>query len=400
MKKFDVVVVGGGPIGGYIAEKISKKNFKVGIFEKKREIGLPLQCAGIVTPRIFDFLQIPKYRIIQNEIKGANIHSPHGKILTIGGNKTHVYAIDRILFDKEILELAKEHGSKIFLGSTVSAFHKINNHMEIRTLEGLTAQGKLVIGADGPFSKTRRAFGFQEPNEFLRSIGAEVYGSNLNASYLEIFLGNNIAPGFFAWIIPICRDGSSARIGLCISEDAKYSPKYYFLKFLKHNLTKQYLDNIKIKKYTSGVIPLGILKNTFDSNVMIVGDAACQVKPTSGGGLFYGLKCGQYCSNVAMDALNNNNFSNRYLKKYDVLWRKDLIRELNIGWKFRTFFKKINDKQLDKYISRLKNPKIINIINNYGDIDYPSRLIKPFVKNFPFFFSIILDLFNNVKNQN
>jgi flavin-dependent dehydrogenase len=104
MLEFDVSIVGGGPIGGYIAGEIARKNFKVAILEKNKEVGMPLNCAGLITPRVFELLDIPKDDIIQNKVKGANIHSPSGKILSIGGDKVHAIVINRSKFDKEIIK--------------------------------------------------------------------------------------------------------------------------------------------------------------------------------------------------------------------------------------------------------------------------------------------------------
>src|SRR5512136_3476080 len=114
MLEYDIGIIGGGPIGGFIADKIASKNVKVAVFEKNREIGIPLNCAGLVTPRVFDFLDISQNKIIQNKIKGANINSPAGKILTIGGDKVHAIAINRTIFDKDIMKQSEKKGTELF----------------------------------------------------------------------------------------------------------------------------------------------------------------------------------------------------------------------------------------------------------------------------------------------
>ena len=116
---------------------------------------------------------------------------------------------------------------------------------------------------------------------------------------------------------------------------------------------------------------------------MLVGDAAAQVKPTSGGGIYPGLLCAHYCSSVALDALELNDFSSRVLNKYHKLWSKEIGKELSLGMKFRTIFKNFNDEKLDRYIKKLNNKKTIDAINKYGDIDYPSKLAFPLLKTSP-----------------
>jgi len=128
MLEYDVVIVGAGPIGGYVAGKIAEKKFKVALFEKHKQIGTPVNCAGLVTKRVFDFIDIPKKNVVQNEIKGAHIHSPSGNILTIGGDKVHALVIDRSKFDREIIKKSEEKGTEIFLESNVLSAQKSRNH--------------------------------------------------------------------------------------------------------------------------------------------------------------------------------------------------------------------------------------------------------------------------------
>jgi geranylgeranyl reductase family protein len=383
MKEYDVAVVGGGPIGGRIAQNIAEKNFKVAVFEQNKQIGEPLKCAGLVTPRVFDFVDFSEELVIQNKIKGANIHSPSGHTLTIGGDKEHAFVIDRIKFDKEIIKNSERKGVEVFLDNKIISAQKQEKHVELITSQKTAVKCNLLIGADGPYSKVRDMFSLPRPGEFLKGIGAEISGTNLDSDFVEIFIGNKVAPGFFAWIIPTNKQGSKARIGLCINQNVDYPPKYYFSDFLKNKHASHYFENIEITKHIGGVVPLGPLRKTCSSNVMIVGDAAAQVKPTSGGGIYTGLLCAQHCSAVAVDALKKNNFTSNFLKKYYKLWSADIGTELNIGMKLRKIFKNLSDKQLDKYVLKFQNPKIREVITKHGDIDHPIKLVKPLLKTSP-----------------
>ena len=383
MIEYDVAIVGGGPIGGYVAGEIAREKFKVAVFEKHKQIGTPVNCAGLVTPRVFDYLDISKEIVIQNKIKGANIHSPSGNILTIGGDKVHALVIDRSKFDIEIIKKSEEKGAEVFLDSNVLSVQKIEDHIELKTSQNHDIKCKLLVGADGPYSKIRGRFAFPDPTEFLRGIGAEITNTNLTPDFVEIFVGRNIAPDFFAWIIPTNKNGTNARTGLCISQKTPHSPKHYFTNFFKNKHSSKYLKDVKITKHIGGVVPLGPLKKTYKSNVLIVGDAAAQVKPTSGGGIYTGLLCASHCSTIAKEALQKNVYTSQLLKKYHKLWYADIGRDLNLGMNFRKIYKNLSDKQMDKYIEKLQDPKIIEIISKYGDIDYPSKLVKPLLKKMP-----------------
>jgi geranylgeranyl reductase family protein len=382
MEKYDVAVIGGGPVGGYVAERIAREGFKIALFEEHKKIGLPLKCAGLVTSRIFKNLDFSKTKVVQNEIYGAHIYSPSGEVLTIGGDKAHALVINRPQFDEEIINAAKKSGAEIYLESRTTSAKKRNNNIQLDIIQKEKTNQincSLIIGADGSQSKIREIFKFPQPTEFLKGIGVEATNTNLNPKYVEICLGQNTAPGLFAWIIPMNKDGSEARIGLCIDSNSKNTLRQCLNRLLK---AKQ-LQNIKITKHIGGFIPLGPLKKTVESNIMLVGDAAAQVKPTSGGGIYPGLLCAHCCSSVALEALEHNDFSNQVLNKYHKSWSKEIGKELSLGMKFRTIFKNFNDEQLDRYIKKFNNKKTIDTINNYGDIDYPSKLAFPLIKNSP-----------------
>lgn len=383
MLEYDVAVIGGGPIGGFVAKKVATEGFKVVIFEEHKQIGKPLKCAGLITPRVFDFLDFSKKLVVQNKIKGAHIHSPSGNKLTIGGDKDHALVIDRPMFDREIISQSIKEGAEVFLENKVISAKKDEEHIRLKTSQNNYIKCKLLIGADGPHSKTREWFKLPQPAEILKGIGAEVKNTNLDPNFVEIFVGENVAPGFFAWIIPTKGDGSEARIGLCISEGSSYPPRYYFSNFFKNKHSSPYLKNVDITKKIGGSVPLGPLKKTYASNMLLVGDAAAQVKPSSGGGIYTGLLCARHCSSVVLEALHKNDFTVSFLKKYQKLWSGDIGRELNIGMKLRGIFRSLNDRQMDKYIMKFQNPEITEIISRYGDIDYPSKLLKPLLEKTP-----------------
>jgi len=398
MKTYDVAVVGGGPIGGFVARNIAKKGYVVALFEEHKKIGTPLKCAGLITPRVFDFLDFSKTKVVENEIYGAHIHSPSGNILTIGGDKRHALVIDRPKFDQEIMNDAEDAGVEIHLGAKASSAKRSNNHIGLDIVQNeqtTKTKSSILIGADGPYSKIRSIFDFPKPTEFLKGIGAKAENTDLDPKYVEIFLGRNIAPGFFAWAIPTNKEGTEARIGLCIDNTSNNTLKQCFNNLLKHKR----LQNITTTKYIAGTIPLGALKKTTISNVMLVGDAAAQVKPTSGGGVYPGILCAKHCSSVALDALENRDFNSRVLRKYHKLWTNEIGRELSLGMKVRKIIKSLDDKKMDKYLEKINNEKNIDIICKYGDIDYPSKLAFPLLKKNPSLVKLLPSAFRTIKKQ-
>jgi geranylgeranyl reductase family protein len=390
--KFDVAIIGGGPVGGFAAEQLSSKGYEISIFEKKNIIGKPIKCAGLISKRVFELCNINKKNIIQNKIKGANIHSPEDKCIKIGGDRVHALVIDRKNFDQKLIDKACDNGTELFLKYKFKTARKNKNKLEIIFSKKENYFCDILLGADGPNSKVRNIFSFNEPKEFLIGKVAEIENTNLNPNFVEIFIGNKIAPGFFAWIIPTNKNGTNARIGLCIKKNTKYNVNYYFNNFLKNNLTSKYLKNIKIINLSGGIIPIGPLKKIYKENVMLVGDAAAQVKPTSGGGIYTGLLSAKYCSRVVLEYLKNHEYSKNFFKKYQRLYQKNIGRELEKGMKLRKIFLNLKDSQMDYYVNKFQNNEIIETISKYGDIDYPSILALKLIKKSPSLLKIIPNL--------
>jgi len=398
MNRFDVAVVGGGPVGGYVAGKIASSGYRTAIFEEHNKIGEPLRCAGLVSPRIFDLVDVGQTNIVQNKIYGANIYSPSGNVLTIGGDRVHALVVNRSTLDESLVNSAREKGVEVFLGSRISYGRKKEDFIELDVIKDKRVNQTeclLLIGADGSGSPVRDLFGFPQPNEMLRSIGAEVANVDLDPRFVEIFLGRSIAPGFFAWIIPLNKHGSEARIGLCVENKSKHLLKQCFLNLLK---TRQ-LQNAGILRYIGGSIPLGPLKKTTQSNVMLVGDAAAQVKPTSGGGVYPGLVCARCCASVAVEALDEKDIGGRFLSRYHRLWSKEIGKELSLGMRFRGFFRNLDDEQIDKILNVLGNEKSVEVIGEYGDIDYPSKLVFPLLKACPSLLKFLPSVFKFRKSS-
>lgn len=380
-EKTEITIVGGGPSGLYLASLLAKKDVSVTVIEQHKKIGKPVQCAGFISTRVFEQFQIPSQKIIQNSVKNAHIHSPNNNILTIGGNRIQAYSIDRKKFDQTLADKAEQYGAKIITDEKVQSVQRFDTHIETCTNKRRNIHSALIVGADGPQSLIRDIFCFPSPQKFLKGIGASVTKTKLDPSTVEIFIGNSIAPEFFAWIIPTNKTGSKAKIGLCVPFDK--SPKTYFDKFLSHKDTNQFLKNAIIEEYMAGIIPFGSLKETVSDRVLLVGDAAAQVKPTSGGGIFTGLTCAKLAAETILSAVNTQNYSKQLLNTYHSQWKKTIGRELSIGMRLHGLYCTFSNQQFDKYILKFKKPAINKTINEYGDIDYPSKLIKPMLKHTP-----------------
>jgi len=388
MNSYDVIIAGAGPAGCYAASLLAKEKIRTAVYEEHSAVGEPIHCAGLVTERVMDFLPTASPDLIQNKIYGAHIHAPSDTTLTIGGDHVHALVIDRKRFDETLAQHARAAGADLFLEHKVTTANLQDNLVQVGLQHQeltIQASSKILIGADGPHSTIRTMFGFPKPTEILQGIGAEITDVDLDCRYVHIFTGHKIAPGFFAWIIPMNQDGTKARIGLCIGTHHDHPLTHYFASLLKHPLIE---DATVLKRY-GGVIPLGALKKTVNVRVMLVGDAAAQVKPASGGGLYPGLLCARHCAAVAAQAIHKDSFASDVLEEYHARWMRDIGHELSLGMRFRGLYAQFTDQQLNHYIEKFNTEKIRDVINTYGDIDYPTKLAFPLLRTSPSLLSLL-----------
>ena len=366
---FDVVVVGAGPAGGYAAGAIAKAGYRVALLEEHREIGEPMKCGGLVTPRVFDIVSCKE--TILGEVHGAEIFSPAGRRIVVDGGETEAVVIDRPMFDRAIATQALRNGAHSFLGAQAAAARRLDGG-----LEGLVNQDdavrklrcKLLVGADGVRSSVAKWFNILRPKRILPGFEVEMVGVESDPGFVQLFLGRDFAPGFFGWIIP---SGDTARVGLCVGEGNAYA---YLERMLERPPVRQFLRKAQPILYITGGIPLGFPKRSYADNVMVVGDAACQAKATSGGGIYTGLLCATFCARTAIEALEARDFSARMLHRYHKAWTGSIGKELRKDMAIHESFARLTDAQVEEIIDLLDNPEILRLIREKGDIDFPSKV--------------------------
>jgi len=343
--KVDVVIVGAGPSGCKTGEIIAKKGYKVLILEEHSKIGVPTQCTGLVSQRIG---RIPK-EIILNKVKKARFCSKD-KYFEVKSKKS-VYVIDRKKYDVFRAKKAREAGAKITLSTRFLNFK--NGKVFSRKIN---FQTKLLVGADGPNSTVAKISRIKLPENLLKAIQVRAK-SNFNSDIVELWFGSNIAPNLFAWVVP--ENENIARVGLMTNKN----PNKYFEKFLKERI-----GDAKTRDKIGGIGRYGLIKKSIAENVLLVGDAACQIKPFSMGGIVYGQIGAEYAGKGCIRALEANDFSEKFLKKnYDKQWKKELAGPIRKGLLMKKIFSNVLTKSFSfELIEKLR----ITEISSFLDMDF------------------------------
>src|SRR5207249_2544975 len=267
------------------------------IVEGHREIGEPIQCGGLVTPRVFEYVDCKE--TIIGSVHGAELYSPSGRRLVIDGHRTQAVVVQRAMFDRAIATDAVRKGAHTLLGAQAQAARRDDGGVEIsidQDGEPRKLHAKLLVGCDGVRSSVAKWFNILRPKKILPGFEVEMTGVRGDPGFVTLFIGNEIAPGFFGWIIP---SGDTARVGLCVGEGNAYA---YLEKMLTRPEVRQYTKGAQPILYIAGGIPLGFPRRTYADNVLVVGDAACQAKAVSGGGIFTALTCSSFAAQTAIEA--------------------------------------------------------------------------------------------------
>lgn len=373
----DVIIVGGGPCGSFAAFNLAKRGINVAVFEEHSEIGVPCHCTGhlsIEGLKRLGLYPLPT-EVVENVFYGAVFHSPNGRTFQVRFSQPVTCVVNRAFFDKHLAEKAEQKGAHFFL----------NSHVESLIVEEDFARGvrvngkheerfaKIVIDAEGISSRILRMMGLASLNRemLVKGIQAEVENvKNVEPDTVEIFLGNAYAPGFYAWLAPK-KDGK-AKVGLATNTG---NPRDFLKRLmLKHPTASKKLQNAKILQATLHPITLGgPIPKTYSNGFLVVGDAASQVKPTTGGGVIFGMTCAKFAAEVAYEALCQNDFSANFLSAYQKRFERSLGFDVEVMLKIRKMLNAMSDAKIDSFINFCNKLKLSETLEGIKEIDFQGQ---------------------------
>ncbi|MDA8639115.1 NAD(P)/FAD-dependent oxidoreductase [Candidatus Poseidonia alphae] len=391
--QFDVVIVGAGPIGGRAATLLAGEGLRVLMIEEHNEIGRPFQCAGLVTPSAMNAVGV--HETVLEEVDGALIHGPSGTLVPVGTEGTlRTYVVCRKRFDQAVVQQGIEAGAHIWVNTVPTAVEVFPTHCQLQVKRNGTLhqiRTKLLIGADGAHSWTRRTFKMGHPKELMIGFQTEVVGYKGRDRWLEMYSGSEIAPGFFAWVIP--SGFGTHRIGIWSTAKhlAGRSIESCYDDLLHHPLWKERFEDVKEVARYCGPVPSGMVKKPVKDRVILLGDAAGMAKPTTGGGIGPGFHQIQSILQPLTKAIQEDNLSQAHLrsitkKSWDAMKKEqDRARALR-----NLLVSDCTDDALDKHFANFSHPDTLQLINEIGDIEKPVPLGMALLKNVPAFRKLAL----------
>ena len=335
----NIIIAGSGIAGCYTGQLLKMKGFNPKIFEEHAEIGTPVQCAGLIGREVIDSSKVPiPQEVIMRRIDGARFFL-----------KNDAFEIERAkaayVINRKELDTWFSRGLDIHLREKVRGFEE-HNVIEVST-ERNVYSCDVLLGCDGPFSVIRNGF---DLNPVFYPGAQYTVGLRPEDDFLEL----HMRPPFFFWVIPETEE--TTRIGFL-----GLNPVHELDRFLERKEIKG-----EIIDKQAGVISLGY-GNIATHRVALIGDAACQVKPLTGGGIFFSMKAAE----IAVKHLTD-------LTLYEEEWKKTFGREIKAGLKMKKIYENLSEKNLARVFRIFKENA--DVIEDIADFERHTSLVKEFLK--------------------
>ena len=350
-KKYDIIVVGGGPTGSMAAFEAARAGNSVCVLEKTRDIGYPVRCGEAVGHSGLMQFTNPKKNWIASKIKSIQLVSPNKTSVDINFKKETGYILNRRVFDYDLSKMAVDVGAEVYTKAYVEDLVIIDGcvkGVKVNLLdENIEILSDIVIGADGIDSRIGRWGGLKtsvKMKDMESCVQYSVSNVNINQEQMRMYVGSEFAPGGYLWIFP--KGDRSANIGIGIS--GKYSKeqsaKIYLDKFMKNN----YPDASILTTVCGGVPCPKPMREPIGEGLMLAGDAAHQVNPMTGGGIISGMKGGTIAGIVASESIKSKDYSKNFLKKYPQRMLQDFGKNYERFYNVKLAVNQLNDDDLNK----------------------------------------------------
>lgn len=355
---YDVIIAGAGPAGTAAAEACARAGLSTLVVEEHGTIGYPVQCAGLLSRSALDECRVSRKSVL-NSIRGAQVVSKNGERLAFDAGTEKAVVVDRGMLDAEMARKAADAGA-VFrvrtavrgIDGTTIATRGVNGREEFRF--------RLLVAADGPRSTVARLLKMQRARTYLAGIQAEIpYKTDRHL----VTIYPDAAPDFFGYAIP--SGERRTRIGLCTGEDAKGRFSRFARKFGGKNI-----------HLVTGTLPLGVMPKTYGKHTLFTGDAAGFAKPTSGGGVYTGVRSARHAAAVAVACCESGAFDDNALAAYEQRWKEDMGKMLESGFRLFQLRRQMSGDDISRLIRAMNDPAIIDAILQYGDMDRPGLLIR------------------------
>ena len=319
-QEYDIIVVGAGPAGSMAARFAAEQGVSVLMLEKDRDVGYPVRCGEAISKAGVEEFITPDPKWIAATISKFSFNAPDGTEVILDFGEAG-YVLERRIFDYELARTAADAGAEILTRAYVNGLifgdGKVSGVKYEYQGEQKELKSKVVIAADGVESRVGRWARLTTHIDFRDMESAvQITAANIpvDQNTLYFYFGQDYAPQGYFWIFP--KGDKKANIGLGVS--GLIGKKKSALSFLNDFMERYYPAAPVLTTIAGGVPCSTTLDKISAPGIMLVGDAARQVNPLSGGGIASGMIGGSIAGRIAAEAVKMNKPD--YLLSYDKAW--------------------------------------------------------------------------------
>jgi digeranylgeranylglycerophospholipid reductase len=369
----DVIIIGGGPSGLHAARCLSSDGFEVEVLEEHSLAGEPVHCTGIVSPDIFEEFALGPAASL-NELHRIRFFSPKGHMIRYQTENVEAIVLDRTAFDQSLLKLACARGAQVRPDTKAERIEILESGVTVHCSDGIKRKARACILATGSSYMLHRDLGIGFPPVFLNCAQIELPANC--PGEVEIHLGGTVAPKGFGWVVPVTRpEGTFARIGLMCDGNAAAYLNEFLLRLSAWGIS---LDSVPVPKQR--MLPLAPIRKAYGNRFLVAGDAAGFVKPTTGGGIYYGMISAGIAADVLAGALHRGRLEESALALYQKQWQQRLMEEMEAQLTLRLLLQRLTDEELENIFDLWATDGLMPLIRKSATLNHHRKLILAIIK--------------------
>ena len=372
----DVVVVGGGPAGSCCARELALRGFHTLLLEEHETVASKVLCTGIIGINAFEEFPLP-WESVVGTLGRMKAVSRYGTELAYTPAQPIAYIVDKGAFNSAMAAQASAAGAMLHTSTRAHNLAIDADGVHLRALVGgeqpLQVHAQLVVLACGVHYHLTKALGLGMPCEFLQGAQAEI--PQTLTEWTEVHLNKTFSREAFAWLVPL--QNGSTRVGLMCARNAREALQRFL-----DAVAPQWQDWEDMQIATKPIAQAP-LRQSYAERVLVIGEAAGQVKATTGGGIYYGLLAARLAADTISHAFATGCFAARTLQGYERAWRSLLADELALGLSFRKLYGWIGDRQMDGILHYIARNGLKDLIRRKANFDWHRDLIVELRQRLP-----------------
>jgi flavin-dependent dehydrogenase len=408
---WDVIVVGAGPAGSTCAASLARSGYRVLLLEQQHSPGAAANCTGILGIEAFDVFDLPNDLTV-NSIDRIKFVGPLRREVDFTVGRDLARVVRRRELDAALARRAVESGAELRTGIRVLGGSRGPDGVEVQGTEiaeveatdgtpggscepaverpegepgqareadagngagrSFSCRGRVLVLAVGYNLAILSAFGLRGPAQFVQ--GAQLLCRHRGVEEVHVFVGSNYAPGSFGWAVPL--EPGWVKVGLTTARQARL-----YLEALVETPQLRDLLDLTDARLRMSPIPVGAMERCYGDRLLVVGEAAGQVKTTSNGGIYYSMLGARVAAQTLDDCLQSDSLEAPALKAYDRAWREILADELAMGRRLRSTFESMSDTKLAALMWIASVDGLLNLIRDRADFDWHRPLVEDLLRH-------------------